>query len=217
MYRNGIFGAVSRFVPHFFVDLLNGIHTPCVANEQQQDLVFHRRHAHGFAIHRHLFALVIYDQLPCLEHIFLGLHAAQLGIAPQLRFDSRNEFQGVEGLCHIIICADVQAHDLVGVFAFGRQHDHRDVLCFPDLQRGPDAIQPWHHHIHNDQLDRMLLQHFQGLLPIIGFIDLIAFVFQIDLNGIYDLLFIVAHKNVHAFCSFLTVHCYPNSDFFLGL
>ena len=41
-------------------------------------------------------------------------------------------------------------------------------------------------------MDGLPVQHLQGLLAVIGFEDLITFVFQIDLNGFHNFLLIVA-------------------------
>ena len=95
--------------------------------------------------------------------------AAQLGITPQLAAHPRQNLQRVKGLGHIIVRTHVQAQHLVGIFAFGRQQDDRQIVLLAQLCQRGDAVQLRHHHIQQQQVDLLPRQNVQRLPSVGGF------------------------------------------------
>lgn len=141
-----------------------------MADQQLQNVKFGRRQRHSLAVQRDRFGLVA--QRDAAERVFAGgvagLHAAELGIAPQLRADARQHLDGVERLCHIVVRADVQPEDLVGVLALRRQQNHRQVVGLAQLHRGVDAVHHRHHDVHQHEVDFLFGEDVQRLLARVG-------------------------------------------------
>ena len=65
---------------------------------------------------------------------------AELHIAAELAFDPRDQLKGVEGLGDVVVRAELQPKNFVGVLALRRDEDDGDVVLLPELQHRLDAV-----------------------------------------------------------------------------
>ena len=63
-----------------------------------------------------------------------------------------HQFPRRKGLHHIVVDAGLKAEQLVVFFSTGRKHNDRNALLFPDLLAGGIAVQPGHHHVHDNDI-----------------------------------------------------------------
>ena len=181
-------------VPHLPVDLLGRKHLARVAAQQLEDLILKRRHAHRLAVHGHGFALRVQHQPADHDLLFGRLHRAELGVAPQLALDPRDQLGRVKGLCDVVVRARGQAEDLVRVLALGREQDDRDVLALAHLEQRFDAVHFGHHDVQQQQMHRAGHDDVERFEPVICLFDGIAFRPQEDRNAVHDLLVVVHHQ-----------------------
>jgi len=196
MHCHNAAGTTGIFIPDAFVDLSRGKNSAGVFHQQFQNVIFAGSQADGFSVYSDDLCFIIQNdaadgQLRC----FL-CHAAQRGVAAQLRAYPCHYFDGVEGLGDVIICPHVQTKDFVCILAFCRQQDDRDVGSFPEFRRCGDAIHQGHHDIHQNQMDVIFCHHFQSLLPCVCGEDVVVFCGQVNGQGGNDVFFVVADQNV---------------------
>ena len=117
----------------------------------------------------------------------------QARVPAKMAFDSGHQFCRIIRFCHIVIRPHRQAQYFVRIFAFRTQDNNRDILYFPDFHPRRQAVQFWHHHIHNNKL-YLLCHHFQRLHPVIRLQNLIPFFFQQQRNRPDNLPVIVHYQ-----------------------
>ena len=142
------------------------------------------------------------------QRVVLLRAAPQGGVPPELRLDPGQDLDGVEGLGDIVVRPDVETQHLVGVLALGGEQDDGDICALPQLGGGPDAVQARHHHVHEDQVDVVLLHQLQGLQTVVGVVGLVALAGEVDVQGGDDIPVVVADENViqraHSLCGIIT-------------
>ena len=82
-----------------------------------------------------------------------GFALLLLGDAPQDRPGPGHDFRRAEGFHNIIVCADVQPHDLIRVLAPGRNHDNRHLGHGADRLAYGKTVLFRHHHIQENDGD----------------------------------------------------------------
>ena len=155
--------AIGGLVPHLLVNLGGGVDPARMAHEQQQDIVLNRRQVHSLPVQSHGFRLVVHGDGADGQLVGLLLHAAQGGIPAQLGAHTCQHLDGVEWLGDVVVCADVQSQDLVGVLALGGEEDDGNIVLLPELGGGGDAVHLRHHDVHQDKMDGVLAYNLQGL------------------------------------------------------
>ena len=73
---------------------------------------------------------------------------------PQHGADARQQLAELERLDHIVVGADLQAHDPVDRVAHGRHHDHRHAEMLAHTAQDGDAVLAGHAQVEQDQIDR---------------------------------------------------------------
>ena len=101
-------------------------------------------------------------------------------------------------LRHIVVRAAGKAHQLVAVLAAGGQHDDGHIGKLPYLHAGVAAGQAGHHHVHDDQVEVLLLLQLHGGRAVIGGHHLIPLVLQIELHALHQQLLVVYHQYLHS-------------------
>ena len=99
-------------------------------------------------------------------------------VAPEDRLDPGLQLQDIEGLGEIVVGPVFQSEDLVHVAALGRQHDHRHLGELPDGLADLKAVQLREHHVQKDHVVLLLPDLLQGLLAVIGAVNLHAVLLQ---------------------------------------
>ena len=149
-----------------------------------------------FAVHGDLVRFGVDRQPAGCEHTLLFHQRPERDVAPNLRFDPRQQLERRERLCHIVVRAEAQTCDLVGVLAFGREKNDRHVAAFADLHRRRNAVHDGHHDVEDDTVQRLLLRDSHSLFAVICGQNRIALAFQIDPRRVHNRLVVVAHQNL---------------------
>jgi hypothetical protein len=123
-----------------------------------EKLVLVRGEALPLALHRHLARREVDGQPAALEaRLVAGLDAAQDGA------DARQQLARVERLGEIIVGAQLQPDDLVGIVAPRGHHDERRAPALADAPGESEAVHPGQHEIHQQDVEPARRQLLQGL------------------------------------------------------
>ena len=112
------------------------------------------------------------------------------------------QLQDVEGLCEIVVRPALEADDLVRVLPLGGEHDDRHVGELPDAHACLEAVDLGHHHVQDDQVEAPLPGQLHRFLSVIGVLDLVALVLQVELDALYQHPLVVHDQNL-CHCVFL--------------
>ena len=164
-----VFGGKSRFVPNAAVDFLCGEDSAEIAHKQVDDLGFGGGQLDRLAVRSENMLFGVVAQAPVYNHMIalLRMDVPQAGITPQLGAHARDQFHGVERLRHIIVRAHGQPQNFIGIFTFGREHDDGQVALFTNLHDGGQSIHFGHHHVDDNQTDRLAHHHVQRFQAVV--------------------------------------------------
>ena len=82
--------------------------------------------------------------------------------------DSARELTGGKRLRHVVVGAELEADDAVGLLASRGQHDHRQVAARADPPAQREAVGARQHHVEDDELRRGPLDQLAGGVPVAG-------------------------------------------------
>ena len=193
MYRDSFLGGQRRLVPDGLVDLRGRQDVSHVPHEVFEDLVLERREADFFAVDGDALFVGVELKAAGDQHVFADLHAAEFGIAPHLGFDPGHQLKGIERLRDVVVRAETEAGDLVGVLGLRREQDDGHVARLPDLQHGGEAVHVRHHDVEHETVHIMVLQEVDRLPSVCGRQDVVSLCRQIDPDGFEDGSVIVAN------------------------
>ena len=109
------------------------------------------------------------------------------------------QFAGIAGFSQVIVGAQLQAHDAVGVLAHGRQHDDRRAALA--VGKAPAYGQPVlarQHHVEHDQVDGAALQSQLHLRGVTGGVDLVPVLAQEVGDDVADSGVVIDHQDAGA-------------------
>jgi hypothetical protein len=145
-------------------------------------------------------AQLVADQVEPPAGEFAGrvqtLVAARLASPAQHRPHPGQQFARIAGLGHIVVRAQFEADDPVGLLAHGRQHDDRRSVRPGELSADGQAVLAGQHHVQHDQIDRAPGQHPLHLLAVAGGLDLVAVPLEELGNHIADARVVVDHQDL---------------------
>ena len=191
--------AYDVVVPDLPVDLLGRENLARVAAQQLKDFIFERRQAHGFPVHGDAFALGIEHQT---SYHNLGrslFHRAELCIAAQLTFYTRDQLGRIERLGHVVVRACCQAEYLVRVLGFCREQDDRDVAALAQPEQRFDAVQLGHHDVEHDEMHGLRHHDVERFQSVVRLFDLVAIRFQENRDAVHDFAVVVHDQNLQLF------------------
>ena len=148
-----------------------------VLREGGQQLELLRPELQGTAVEGHLSARCVDAEpvhLDDLRGLRFGLGTAEHGFHPG------DQLPRVERLRHVIIGADLQAHDAVDVVAAGREDDDRDVAGLAELLADGQAVHLRHHDVEHDQVRADRPGLLQRLLAIVRRLYTISLVIEVQ-------------------------------------
>ncbi|MNN39161.1 hypothetical protein D3C81_1531910 [compost metagenome] len=111
------------------------------------------------------------------------------------RFDPVDDLTRAERLHDVIVRSDLKALHAVDFLALGRQHQHRRCLDLSQTVTDLDAVNARQHDVEQNQTIVAGGRHFQGGLPVLGFIDFVAFFFQVHLQQPANPLLVIDYQN----------------------
>ena len=109
------------------------------------------------------------------------------GRPAQLGFDSREQFDHLERLRHVIVGAELEADDLVDDLSLGRQHDHWRLN--PALAKLAQHVEPVHareHHVEQHEIERLAGSALEPTFAIAARLDQIPFARQPIAKGQHE-------------------------------
>ncbi len=111
--------------------------------------------------------------------------------APQQGLDAALQLAQTERLGHVVICAHLEADDLVHLLVAGGEHQHRRLGAIAaESSKGLEPVDPGHAHIEHDQIRRQLAGDLQRLLAGAGDGDLVALLLEGVLDAAGDGVFV---------------------------
>ena len=116
------------------------------------------------------------------------------GAAAEHRLDAGHHFLGVEGLDHVIVCAQLKAQHLVEGLALGRQHHDRGIAQLADAAADLEAVHLGHHHIQQHHIRLELVEFLKALFAVVGGRDLIALLGQVEPQQLADVGIVVHNE-----------------------
>ena len=117
----------------------------------------------------------------------------------QARFHAGHQFAGPEGLGDVVLGAQGEADDLVGLLVFRREEDDGNVPHLAHANAEFEAVDARHHDIHDGQVERRASEHVQGRLSAVAGQRVHALGHEQVDNQIGDGLLVVHHQYVRAF------------------
>src|SRR5262245_36070333 len=96
-------------------------------------------------------------QLAAVEGLLVG-RLRDHPRAPQGGLDAAAELAHREGLGYVVVGADLEAGDLVGLAALGGQHDDRHLAARAHLAADFDAVHLRQHQVEDDEIEAGLLE-----------------------------------------------------------
>ena len=76
-------------------------------------------------------------------------------LPPQDRLDTRHQLSRAERLGQVIVGADLQAGNPIGLFGAGGEHENVDVGALPQASRHLHPVHPGQVEVENDQIGAM--------------------------------------------------------------
>ena len=107
----------------------------------------------------------------------------------------RHQLAGIERLGHVIVRAQLQPDDLVGILDAGGQHDDRRVALAAQGAGDLETVNAGQAQVEHHQVRFLAPRLDQRRLPVVGLHDHEAGLFQIGAHQPDDLGLIVHHQN----------------------
>ena len=137
---------------------------PGRAGERAEDLELDVGDADLLAAQRHHPAAEVDLQLVALDRLLLGRLAAHPRAA-QGGFDAAAELAHRERLGDVVVGADLEPGDLVGLAALRGQHDDRHLAARAQLAADLDAVELGQHQVEDDEVEATLVEASSASLP----------------------------------------------------
>ena len=118
--------------------------------------------------------------------------------AAQHGADAGQQFARVAGLGEVVVGAELQPDDAVGVLAHGREHDDRRAFADREAATDGQAVLARQHDVEHDQVDRAAVQGLLHLAGVAGGFDLVAVLAQEVGHDVADARIVVDHQNAGA-------------------
>src|SRR6266545_2567451 len=182
-------------LPHLLQELTAREHLARVADQEQQQLELPRGQG---------------DRAPGdlglpgrrVDHHVAGVHAALLGrrVAPgaaEHAADSGDQLPRAERLHHVVVRAELEPDDPVGLVAAGGQHHDRDRRAGAEPPAHLEAVHAGQHQVQHDQVGRCLggEREPQRLLPVAGHGHAIAAELQVARDHLAHGRLVVDHQH----------------------
>ena len=115
--------------------------------------------------------------------------------APENRLHAHRELAGRERLRDVVVCAELEPHDPVGLVAAGGEHDHRQVAARADPAAEREAVGARQHHVEDDELRLAPLDQLARRVAVAGDERLEPVPAQIPDDDVADDRLVVDHED----------------------
>ena len=120
-----------------------------------------------------------------------------------VRLDARHQLTHGERLGNIVVCTQLETHDLVGLFLTGGQHDDRRVLFRAHPPADLEAVHLGQHDVEQNEVGRLGERLVQTLCAVIGRHGIVALAAEVEHQDIRDRLFVLDNED------FFLIHTFP--------
>ena len=114
---------------------------------------------------------------------------------PQQRADPRDELAHAERLGQVVVRADAQPDQDVGLVVASRQHQHRHRAHRLDPAAHLVPVEPGQHHVEHDQVRLVLGKGLYGGRPVVGLRDVVPLRRQTVAHGPVDHGLVLDHED----------------------
>ena len=181
--------AVAVFSPEAFVELVAGEDLAGVLGEEVEQLEFAGGEGHGGAVDPDLVGADVDGEAAEVEG-GRGCLLAAAGAAED-GFDAGDDFAGGGGLDDLFIGAETETSDFVAVLLFGAEDEDGDVAELADAADDLETGLAGHHHVEEDDVDRLVAEDVEGGGAFEGGHDGVALGFQEVAHEVDDVFLIV--------------------------
>src|SRR5581483_3412918 len=157
-----------------------------VAGQQKQQLELALRQAGRCAVDERIAPVYIYHQRADLDLTALLRRLAVFDSAAQVGADARHQFTRRERLGQVVVRADFEAHDFIGVIVACRQEEDRHPVLRAYLTAERKAVLIRQPDIQHDQIERLALKRPPRLLRADGGLAKVALGDKQFLDGAQD-------------------------------
>ncbi len=177
--------------PDLFEQLLAGEDAAAIFGEGAQEVEFEGGEVYGDIVHGDEARARVDADVAEGEGGRLEASAAARLDAAEGGFDAGSEFARGEGFGDVVICADGEADDLVGLFGARSEEDDVDVGFAAEVGEEFDAVHAWEHDVEDDEVGLEGAGRFEPRCAIGGGEDLVAFGLEVGLDEFDDAGFVV--------------------------
>jgi len=107
------------------------------------------------------------------------------------RFNPGLELAHAEGFGDVVVGAEFEPFDPLGLRPTGGQHDDRHVRHLTDALEHLPSVNAGHHHIEADEIGMGLVELPQTLAPLLGLDDAVAVSIEVKLQSTYQCLIVI--------------------------
>src|SRR5450759_386914 len=181
--------------PHLLHQPVAGEHDSRVGREDVKEVELLRGQLHlPDAVDLHPPAPAVHGEAPALEE-FLRFLGGRLR-PPEHRLDARDQLARAERLCEVIVGAQLQAHYLVHLGLTRCEHDDRDLRSLADLPEHFQAVLAGEHDVQHQKVGFLGEELLDRGVAVEGRGDAIAFLFEVQLDELDDVLLVVNNQNL---------------------
>ena len=174
--------AVAKIVkpPDLVEQLISRIDPVGRGCQMVQKLHLLGRRLDALAVDHQLERIQVNDQLVEDQTARLFLAVFSFSGAAQDRLNAREHLLHLEGLGDIVVRALLEPRDLVDGLALCREHDDGRLAVLPDGAQHAPAVQNRQHQVQQHQIGLKPSVKLHALSAVVGDVDGIAFLFQIQ-------------------------------------
>ena len=184
--------AVLGVAPDVLEQRLAAQHPAGGAGEGAEDLELDVGELRLLAAQGHHAAAEVDRQVAALDRLLLG-RVADHPRAPQGGLDPAAELAHREGLGDVVVGADLEPGDLVGLAAFRGQHDDRHLAARAQLAADLDPVELGQHQVEDDEVEARLVEALERFAAVVGAGHVVAVLAQRIAEQRLDRLLVV-HK-----------------------
>ena len=111
------------------------------------------------------------------------------------RADPGGELARGEGLGHVVVGAELEPDDTVGLLAAGGEHDHRAAASASESNDRARAVRARKHHVEDDEIRAVALEQLTGTVAVCGFECLVALPIEVADDDLADRRLVVDDEN----------------------
>ena len=148
---------VGDLAPDGLEQIARGHRPALVAHETGEDGELLRGEAQRLAVQRGRVGALVESDAAAFEHIRPILPCDVVrDSAAQARADAGHELARLEGLHHVVVGTQLEAHHLVDLLVLRREEDYGNRARAPKLATAREPVHTGHHDVEDDKVERIV-------------------------------------------------------------